>query len=101
MASTAVVVAALTSALDELARLDPASCADRELLAATEALLVAESRVRAMQARWLRVLDARDATVAECGRATRSWLIEEASLGPAEASRRVTLARRLDSARRR
>src|SRR5436305_1213780 len=85
----------LHAVLDGLAALDVHDLPDIALVNGVEELLVAESRLRAAQARWLGVADRREATVAECGRATRSWLIEENRLGAAEAGRRVNLARRL------
>lgn len=98
MVPVQVALADAARALGDLAALDPSASSDAALVEATEALLALESRLRFVQARWLRALDVRDATVAECGRATRSWLIEEQRLGPAEATRRMALARRLDSA---
>jgi hypothetical protein len=88
-------VAALRAALDVLVGVDPQALGDAALVEGVEALVAAEHVLRAVQSGWLAVIDAREATVAECGRATRSWLVEELRVGPVEASRRLRLARSL------
>jgi hypothetical protein len=89
------VVAELRAVVDKVAGLDPASLCDPSLLVGLEELYDVETVLRAVQTRWLAVVDAREVTVAVAGRATRSWLIEERSLGGREASARLRLARTL------
>lgn len=61
----------------------------------TEALLEARNRLDALLAARLQAGDTRDVTVAECGRTTRAWLVEEQRLSRRDATRRLWLARRL------
>ena len=53
-----------------------------------------------MITRQLQVIDVRDATVNEYGRATRGWLVEELRLGAEDANRYLTVARALPDRRR-
>jgi hypothetical protein len=78
-----------------VSNVDPALLTDAALLGGFEELVELEARVRAAQAAWLVVIDAREATVGECGRATRSWLVEELRMAPGAAGRRLRLARAL------
>src|SRR4051794_38479930 len=63
-----------------------------------EALLTATNQLHALTASLLAAAHASDATVIECGRAPRSWLVEELHLGPRAASNRMRLAHGLPSA---
>jgi hypothetical protein len=83
----------LFSALDSLAADDLHAMAEPTLLARTESLLSARSRLDAEIARSLQVMDARDVTVHECGRTVRSWLVEEQRLAREDATRRMLVAR--------
>jgi Domain of unknown function (DUF222) len=85
----------LLSGIDTLATVDVHSIPEPALLVALEELLTAKDRLDAVIALHLQAADVRGVTVNECGRTTRSWLIEDAHLGPAEASRRLALARDL------
>jgi hypothetical protein len=83
----------LAKGLDAVGRLSPADLPGGLELTGLCRLLDAETKIRALQPRWLAVVDARETTVAEFGRTTRSWLVEEEHLGPGEASRRMRLSR--------
>jgi len=85
----------LSAALAAVAALDVHELPDASLVSGIEQLLTVEAQLHAVQARWLGVADARDATVAECGRSTRWWLIEEHNLSRAEAGSRMKLAQQL------
>src|SRR4051794_12013631 len=63
-----------------------------------EALITATHQLNALTASVLAAAHTSDATVVECGRATRSWLVEEQYLGPHDASNRMRLAHGLPSA---
>lgn len=96
MASTApAAIEQLSAALAAVAALDLDTLPDSSLICGFEELLTIESRLRAVQARWLAAADTRDSTVAECGRSTRWWLIEEHNLSRSDASARMKLARQL------
>lgn len=69
--------------------------ADSQLLADTDRLLAAKTRLDAILARRLQRVEARDLTVAAHGRQTRSWLIEDKLLDATDAARRMTVARNL------
>jgi Domain of unknown function (DUF222) len=43
----------------------------------------------------LQAMDVRQVTVNECGRTTRSWLVEDQRLGPTDAGQRMWVARHL------
>lgn len=86
-------VAELVSAVEAVAKVDVHTLPGVTLVADLATLLDLETQLRAVQTAWLAAAEARDATVAECGRSTRSWLVEEQLLSPAEASRRMRLAR--------
>ena len=85
----------LLSAIDALATVDVHDLAEPTLLSETEMLLQAQARLDGLIALRLQALEARDVTVAECGRAAKSWLIEEQHLTPADAARRMWVARQL------
>ena len=85
----------LAADVHELLAEDPHAHPDIELINSTELLLQVRNQLDAVIARQLQVIDVRDATVDECGRATRGWLIEEQLLSPHDASRYLTVARSL------
>jgi hypothetical protein len=62
---------------------------------ALEELFTAESVLRAAQTQLLAEVDLTAATVEATGRASRSWLVEEQMFSPAEAGRRLRIARGL------
>jgi hypothetical protein len=85
----------LTSVLDALAAVDVHDLPEPAALIHTEAVLDAKNRMSAIAARALQSCDVRDVTVNECGRTTKSWLIEEQHLSPKDAGRQMWVARRL------
>lgn len=87
----------LFSVLDTLAADDVHSMPVPLLVSSTEMLLTARNRLDAEIARRLQASDIHEATVLECGRTTRSWLVEEQMLAPDEATRRMSVARSLPS----
>lgn len=92
--SLAEIADALKDALaDPRLTLDPG-----DQVADLEALFSIENLARAGQTTALAEAQASEATVAACGRSVRSWLVEEALLDPAEASRRMRLVRGLPDA---
>lgn len=90
-----VAIEQLSAALGAVAALDVHDLSDSSLVCGIEELLTVESRLRAVQARWLGAADTRDSTVSECGRSTRWWLIEEHNLSRSDAGSRMNLARQL------
>ena len=84
----------LRAVLDALASVPAADLADPVLLGQAEALIAARDRVDGLLTERLAVLDRRDVTVAECGRSTRGWLVEEQRRAPAEAGQLLWAARR-------
>jgi len=82
---------AVTALLDR----DPHVLPDVELVNSTELLMQLRHQLDAVLTRQLQVIDVRDATIEDCGRATRGWLVEELLLAPAEANRYVSVARGL------
>jgi hypothetical protein len=87
----------ITEGVRALIGRDPHEVADIALLTSTEALFGVMRQLDGVVASQLQVMDVRDVTVAECGRKTRSWLIEEQHLGSEDASRYMTVARALPS----
>ncbi|HTW19204.1 MAG TPA: DUF222 domain-containing protein [Mycobacteriales bacterium] len=79
----------------ELLAEDPHALADIELTNSTEILLQLRNQLDAVLVRQLQVIDVRDATVDEAGRATRGWLVEDLLLSGRDASRYLTVARSL------
>ncbi|HWB67081.1 MAG TPA: DUF222 domain-containing protein [Mycobacteriales bacterium] len=79
----------LEQAAAACAAVAPHDLPDAELLAGIEELLACRDRLDGVLAGWIQAADARAASVAERGRATRSWLVEDCRLSPVEASRRV------------
>src|ERR1700722_4957628 len=74
---------------------DPHAVADLGLLNSTESLLTLMNQISGVVAAQLQAMHVRDVTVAECGRKTRSWLVEEQFLGHEDASRYMTVAKAL------
>jgi Domain of unknown function (DUF222) len=74
---------------------DPHSLPDTLLLTSTETIFTVMNQLSGVAASRLQVMDVRDVTVAECGRQTRSWLVEEQHLGQEDASRYMTVAKAL------
>jgi len=85
----------LSAALAAVAAVDVHEVSDSALVCGLQELLAIEAQLHAVQARWLAAADTRDATVAEYGRSTRWWLIEECNLGRADAGARMKLAQQL------
>jgi hypothetical protein len=79
--------------LDILAKDDLHTMAEPSLLVRTEELLTERRRLDGEIARSLLALDAREVTINECGRATRSWLVEEQHVSVAAAGAMLRLAR--------
>jgi hypothetical protein len=83
----------LAHCLDILAKDDLHVMAETVLLVTTEELLTERRRLDAEIARRVRALDARDVTTRECGRTTRSWLVEEQQVSRVAAGQMMRLAR--------
>jgi hypothetical protein len=83
----------LEQLVDALANTDPHDLFDTVLLDQTKRVFRLQRRLDGIQARALRVLDARDVTTNECGRSTRAWLVEEQQLSRTDAGTRLQLAR--------
>lgn len=66
-------------------------------MTSTESLLTTINQFHGVVASRLQVMHVRDVTTAECGRKTRSWLVEEQHLGHQDASRHMTVAKALPS----
>jgi hypothetical protein len=88
-------LAALEAAVDGLSAADLRSVPEAHRLGNQEKLLELRNRLDAIELHGLQRLDADETTITEAGRASRSWLIEEAQLNPGEASKRLRLARAL------
>jgi Domain of unknown function (DUF222) len=90
-----VTVSELMSVIDALAVEDLHAMAEPTLLERTESLITLRDRLDAELSRSLQALDVRQVTVSECGRTTKSWLIEDQRLGPRDAAQRMWVARQL------
>jgi hypothetical protein len=88
-------VSQLLSVIDATAALDPHTLGSAGLVETLEELYEARDRLDAVIARRLRAAAVIDATVDECGRSLRGWLVEELRRSPAEARRAVVVARSL------
>src|SRR4051812_3710061 len=84
---------ALGADIARLRAVDPTALDATRLVNGIEALLTVSHQLAALTASFLAAAETADATVVECGRAPRSWLIEEQYLGPRDASDRMLLAR--------
>jgi hypothetical protein len=89
------LLAELVSVVDALAVVDVHGLTEPAALIHTETLLNVQERMAGLTARSLQACDVRDVTVNECGRTTKSWLVEEQHLSPTDAAGRMWVARRL------
>jgi hypothetical protein len=89
-ASSAALAAVKAAVAD-----DPHALPDEPLLEALEELIDARRLLDVAIARYLAVVDVRDATVEPYGRATRGWLIEDKHLPPVTAGRLLKVSRQL------
>jgi len=85
----------LTAAVEQVLDADPRDTPEAQRLNEAEQLLMLRNRIDGAINQRLQVIDVADTCVAETGRATRSWLIEEQHLNPGEASKRMRVARAL------
>ena len=83
----------LETAIDALAETDLHCLPDSVLIERHERVLRATRRLEGLQATSLQLLDNRQATTVERGRATRAWLVEEQRVSPREADARMRVAR--------
>jgi hypothetical protein len=83
----------LRSAVEQFAFADPHAVPDSLLLERIEELFTIRDRIDGQVQQLLQIADTREATTAECGRSTRSWLVEELRLSRVEAGRRLRVAR--------
>lgn len=91
MSSAQAIVEAITTA----GAVDPHQMPEPVWLTEMEELLTARALLDAVIVERLQAGDVRDITVAECGRTTRAWLVEEQHLAPADARRQLWLAHQL------
>ena len=82
----------LESGVRALVETDPHTLADTALLTSTESIVGLVNQLSGVLASRLQVIDVREATVAECGRHTRGWLVEELHLAEETASRLLSVA---------
>jgi hypothetical protein len=92
---TSSAVDGVTSAVQALVQQPPADLPDVVVLSNLEQLLVLRSQLDAVMGQHLAVADSRDATVTECGRGTRAWLVEEQQVERGLAARKMRVARQL------
>jgi hypothetical protein len=85
----------LLSAVEAMRATDPHALGTVALIVELEELIEARDRLDAVIARRGQAADVIDATVEECGRTTRSWLVEEIRRSPLDARRTLFLARSL------
>jgi hypothetical protein len=85
----------LLSVIDAMRATDAHSMSSASLIVELEELIDARDRLDAVIARHLQAADVIGATVDECGRSTRGWLVEELRRSPAEARRSLFVARSL------
>ena len=85
----------LEAAVDALSRVDLRDLPEAHRLGNQEKLLELRNRLDAIEMHGLQRIDADETTIADTGRTTRSWLIEEQQLNPADATKRTRLARAL------
>ncbi len=74
---------------------DPHALPDEPLLAALDELVDARRLLDVAIARYLAVVDVREATIEPYGRGTRAWLIEDKHLSAASAGRLLKVSRQL------
>jgi hypothetical protein len=87
----------LLSVIDAMTAVDPHALGPAGLIVEMEELIEARDRLDAVLASRLQAADVIGATVDECGRSTRGWLVEEMRRSPAEARRALFVARSLPS----
>jgi hypothetical protein len=85
----------LLSALDAVLAVDVHAIPEPSLLVHTETLIQARDRLDAVLSVALQAVDVRQVSVNECGRTTRSWLVEDERLAPTDAAQRVWVAKQL------
>src|SRR3954451_2871621 len=85
----------LEAAVDALLKVDLRDVPEGHRLGNQEKLLELRNKMDAVELHGLQRLDADETTIAETGRNTRSWLIEEQYLNPGEATKRTRLGRAL------
>jgi hypothetical protein len=85
----------LSAAVEQVLAADPRDVADSHRLGELEQMLTIHNQLDAAINQRLQVVDVDETTVAETGRATRSWLIEEQHINPSEATKRMRVARAL------
>lgn len=90
-------VTALTAAVGQVLDADPRDTPQVYRLGELEQLLTVRNQLDAAIGERLQVADVEETTVAEEGRATRSWLIETQQVNPGEATKRMRVARALPS----
>jgi hypothetical protein len=83
----------LLSIIDAMAAIDAHHLPSSVQLTNTEELIQARDQLDALIAARLQAMDVADVTVGECGRSTRSWLVEEQYRSPTEAGRMMAAAR--------
>ncbi|HEU5034189.1 MAG TPA: DUF222 domain-containing protein [Mycobacteriales bacterium] len=88
-------LAELQAAVARFVAADVRDTPEAHRLGEQEVLLGIINQLRAVEVHRLEVIDNDETTVVDTGRATRSWLIEEAQVNPGEATKRVRLARAL------
>jgi len=88
-------VVGLQAAIEPVLAADPRDTPEVHRLGELEQLLAIRNQVDAAIAQRLLVVDTDETTVAEEGRATRSWLIEAQQVNPGEATKRMRVARAL------
>lgn len=86
-------VACLDAALAAFRAVDPAATPDDVLLDEVQGLLAARDHIDGLVARRLEVAEAREATVAAAGMATKGWLIAHCRRSHREAGQRMLVAR--------
>jgi hypothetical protein len=85
----------LLSVIDATAAIEAHTIGSAGLIETLEELYEARDRIDAVIARRLQAAAVIDATVDECGRSVRGWLVEELRRSPAEARRAVFVAHAL------
>jgi hypothetical protein len=74
---------------------DPRDVPEVHRLGELEQMLVVRNQLDAAINQRVQVIDVAETTIAESGRATRSWLVEEQFVSPGEATKRMRVARAL------
>jgi hypothetical protein len=85
----------LLSVIDDMRATDPHTLSSASLIVELEELIEAKDRLDAVIVRRIQAADVIDATVDECGRSVRGWLVEEIRRSPLDARRTTFLARSL------